>query len=105
MPIPSLPLALSPLAAVGRKKVQPERSASVEGLEDEDNEDDSDLAATTAAAALYTHRYSGICVEHDSVVAKLHKIEKLTSPLLPDMQPSSSHPRCWMLVHNTNRVQ
>jgi hypothetical protein len=113
MPIPSLPLVLSPLAAVGRKMVQPERSTGAD-LEDdseediEEDEDDDmiedpaadtfrnelDLAATTAAAALDAHRYSGVCEEHDIAAAELHEIEKLTSPLagLPDMQPSSLHP-------------
>jgi hypothetical protein len=118
MPIPSLPLALAPLGAVGRKKVQPERStvASGEdsGSEEEDydeeveeDEDDNikdpaadtfrkdlDLAATTAAAALDAHRYSGLCEGHDTAVAELNEIEKLTLPSshMPDTQPLASQP-------------
>lgn len=113
MPIPTLPLALAPLGAVGRKKVQPERSAGAGSTSEEEDSDeeveedgdddiedpavdtfgnDLDLASTTAAAALDAHRYSGICEEHDTAVAELHEVEKLASPLLPNTQPSPSHP-------------
>ena len=72
----------------------------VEEDEDDDIKDpavdtfgkDLDLAAATAAAALDAHWYSSICEEHDTAVAKLHNIEKLASPLLPDLQPFPSHP-------------
>ena len=120
MPIPSLPIALAPLGAVGRKNAQPQRSSTVAGGDDSEEEDydeevlededddiedpaadtfgkDLDLAATTAAAALDAHRYSDICEEHDTAASELYEIEKLSSPespLLPAMQPpaSPSHP-------------
>jgi hypothetical protein len=121
MPIPSFLLALAPLGAVGRKKAQPESARAEDDSEEDSDEEvdddvdddiepedpaadtfgrDLDLAATTAAAALDAHRYSGICEEHDAAVAELHEIEKLTtalqSPLLLDRdthrQPSPSYP-------------
>jgi hypothetical protein len=89
MPIPSLPLTLAPLGAAGHKKVQPEKGAVAEdNSEEEDSSEeveedgddniedpaadtfgrDLDLAATTAAAALDAHRYSGICVTSGRLV-------------------------------------
>jgi hypothetical protein len=116
MPVPQLPLILSPLSGVNSKTKTPQQlaktnvddedsDAEIEEEEDTDDEDaeldtehdNMDADATAEAAALDTSRYAGLCADFDATIAEArpqNSVESTSSssPVFADIATTAPPP-------------